>query len=448
MKNKTIIISILFLIFFQVSYSQNQVLTLKECINLALENKNNIKAIQLENEIETLKTIGLNANYWPQISLAYEYRYNPIIRSNILPVGQFNAIPTNETRAVKFGTKFQQTGGLSVLQPLFNATISSKIKENKIVEKINQTDLKIAKEALVYEVSKSFINVMLLQKQIKISELDTVRTWKTLQFSESKFKNGVILKTEFNKSKINHNNTLLLFKNNVNQLVNETIYLSFLIGKSYSDFSIKENDDSLNLNLLNNQSTTKSNPSIEKLQNQNILLEQQILSQNKKFLPSVSLNGYLAGDQFADTFSPFLANSWYPNSYIGLNAKWDILNGENFRNKKLQFKLEKNSNDFKIKDISEELDKNSRIAQNEIQQLKTESDFLDDNVKLYKDNLAIIQLRLNQGQASINDVNNEEIEYQKENQKLQNAQIKLWLQWLEYIRNIGALEELYINKLK
>jgi thymidylate synthase len=37
------------------------------------------------------------------------------------------------------------------------------------------------------------------------------------------------------------------------------------------------------LNLLNNQSTTKSHASIEKLQNQNILLEQQILSQNKKF---------------------------------------------------------------------------------------------------------------------------------------------------------------------
>ena len=126
---------------------------------------------------------------------------------------------------------------------------------------------------------------MLLQKQIKISELDRVRTWKTLQFSESKFKNGVILKTEFNKSKINHNNTLLLllFNNNVNQLVNKTIFLSFLIGKSYNDFSIQENDDSLNLNLLNNQSTTKSHASIEKLKNQNILLEQQILSQNKKF---------------------------------------------------------------------------------------------------------------------------------------------------------------------
>ena len=57
-------------------------------------------------------------------------------------------------------------------------------------------------------------------------------------------------------------------------------------------------------------------------------------------------------------------------------------------------------------------------------------------------------MRLNQGQARLNDVNNEEKEYQKENQKLQNSQIKLWLQWLENIRNIGALEELYINKLK
>jgi outer membrane protein len=443
MKNKIIIYIILCLISLQVSHSQTKILTLKECIQLALENKNNIKATQIESEIETLKTKDLNSNYWPQISLAYEYRYNPIIRSNILPVGQFNAIPTDETRAVKFGTNFQQTAGLSVLQPLFDATVSSKIKESKILEKIKKTDVKIAKEALVYEVSKSFINVMLQQKQIKISELDTLRTWNTVQFSKNKFDNGIILKTERNKSQINHNNTISIFKNNVNELVNENIYLSFLIGKNYTEFSIQENDPSLDLNLLDQKSNTNSNVSIEKIQNQNTLLDQKIATQNKKFLPTVSLNGYLAGDQFADTFNPVLANSWYANSFVGLNAKWDILKGENSGNKKSQFQLEKQSNDFKIKDIAEELDKNKRIAQNQIQQLKTESDYLNDNVTLYKDNLRIIQLRLNDGQASINDVNNEEIEYQKENEKLQNSQTKLWLQWLEYVKNSGLLGKLY-----
>jgi outer membrane protein len=446
MKNKNIFFSVIFLLFGKLSFSQSNVLSLKQCIDFALENKNNIKAIKADSDIEVLKTDALKLDCWPQVSLAYEYRYNPIIRTNILPIGAFSATPTKETRAVKFGTNFQQTAGLAVLQPLFDATISSKIKESKILEKIKKIDIKIAEEALVYEVAKSYINLMLLQKQIKISEVDTGRTWKTLQFSITKFESGTILKIEVNNATINHNNALTIFKNDVKSLVNENIYLSFLIGKKYDGFSIQDNDVNLDINLVNKNATVGYNPSLEKLATQNLFLDQEISTQNKKTLPTISVNGYLAADQFADQLNPFLKNSWYANSYISLNVKWDLFNAKNIANKKSQFIQEKKSNDFKIKEILEEVEKDKRIAENEIIQLKTETDNLNDNVNLYKDNLRIIELRLSQGQASINDVNNEEIVYQKENEKWKNSEIKFWLQWLELVKSSGLLYQLYTNK--
>ena len=446
MKNKSIFFSVIFLLFGKLSFSQNNILSLKQCIDFALENTNNIKAIKADSDIEVLKTDALKLDYWPQVSLAYEYRYNPIIRTNILPIGAFSTIPTKETRAVKFGTNFQQTAGLAVLQPLFDATISSKIKESKILEKIKKIDIKIAEEALVYEVTKSYINLMLLQKQIKISEIDTSRTWKTLQFSITKFESGTILKIEVNNATINHNNALAVFTNDIKNLVNENIYLSFLIGKKYDGFSIQDNDVKLDINLVNKKAAVGYNPSLEKLATQNLFLDQEISTQNKKTLPTVSANGYLAADQFADQLNPFLKNSWYANSYIGFNVKWDLFNAKNIANKKSQLIQEKKSNDFKIKEILEEVEKDNRIAENEIVQLKTETDNLNSNENLYKDNLRIIELRLSQGQASINDVNNEEIAYQKENEKWRNSEIKFWLQWLELVKSSGLLYQLYTNQ--
>jgi len=42
--------------------------------------------------------------YLPDLSLNYNYRYNAIIPTQIIPVGQFNPVPTDEKRPIKFGT--------------------------------------------------------------------------------------------------------------------------------------------------------------------------------------------------------------------------------------------------------------------------------------------------------------------------------------------------------
>ena len=120
--------------------AQESNLMLKDYINASLNNKANIKALKIQSEIEALKTSQFKSNYLPQLTVAYDNIYNPIIRSSIVPVGKFNPIPTDEVRAIKFGTNWQQNAGINVFQPLFNATINSKIAESKIQEKIKQTD--------------------------------------------------------------------------------------------------------------------------------------------------------------------------------------------------------------------------------------------------------------------------------------------------------------------
>jgi outer membrane protein TolC len=128
MKYKYILLVATAILFVTNSTAQTRKIGLKECIRLALANKSNILALNAEATIDSLNIKQIRAKNLPQIVLAYDYLYNPIIRTNIVPVGQFSPIPTDETRAIKFGTKFNQMAGLQIMQPIFDASIRSKVK--------------------------------------------------------------------------------------------------------------------------------------------------------------------------------------------------------------------------------------------------------------------------------------------------------------------------------
>ena len=446
MKNKFFII--LTFIFFNTTslVAQENKLMLKDYIKLALENKQNIKALKIQSEIEVLKTSQFKSNYLPQLTVAYDNIYNPIIRTNIVPVGKFNPVPTDEVRAVKFGTNWQQSVGLSLFQPLFNATINSKIKESKLQEKIAQTDVKIANEEIVFEVSRTYINALVKQQQVKENAIDTLRTYQNLDFVKDRFFDGKILKTEVNRALINHNNSVEICKSAITSWVQEKIYLGFLTGLQYDKIYINENDTALNeqnLEWINAESQKETIAAIEQLNNKIDLTKIQQKSENSKRKPIVGINGYLGGDQFENSFNQFSKNTIYGNSFVGLSVRLPILLNENIGNKKNQLQLQSKSFNLQKEQISSELEKNKSIAISELEKLKWELKNTTSNLILYKESLNIIQERFKEGKATTFDVTNEESEFQKENQKLITRKSAMWLQWLEILKNSGQLNKLY-----
>ena len=63
-----------------------------------MANRGNIRAVRTDIEIAKLQTSSAYQKYLPDLSLNYNYRFNPVIPTQIIPVGQFNQIPTDEKR--------------------------------------------------------------------------------------------------------------------------------------------------------------------------------------------------------------------------------------------------------------------------------------------------------------------------------------------------------------
>ncbi|MDP4224485.1 MAG: TolC family protein [Bacteroidota bacterium] len=447
---KSIILSTILIILICLSNSlSGQEIKLIALIDSALANKGNIRAVRTDIEIAKLQTSSAYQKYLPDLSLSYNYRYSPIIPTQIIPVGQLSQIPTDEKRPIKFGTDWQQNSGLNLYQPIIDFSIKSRVAESRINEKLKNTDAAAAERDLKLEVIKSFTNIWLRAEQLRSAELDTLRTSRTKELFMVKSKEGKVLKTEVNKAILNHNNALSNYAAVSSSLTREKIYMGFLTGISLEnlldgtfDFSPFSEDV---LKTDNTDPLLDSIPSVKSLRLRAELLEQQQQSERMKHTPTIGFEGFLGANQYTDTFNPFLSGSWYGSSYVGLSLRFQILSGSSTKNRVNQLKLEEKGLKSRLDDEINSVSNKSLLLNEEIRQIKYQAELSKQNVALYEENLSLNQDRFDKGQINAYDLLTDEIDYQKEMSLLNEKQAELVYKQIELINNSGALSSFIEN---
>ena len=449
---KSIIPSIIFILLISLSDRlSGQEIKLITCIDSALANKGNIRAVRTDIEIAKLQTSSAYQKYLPDLSLSYNYRYNPIIPTQIIPLGQFSQIPTDEKRPIKFGTDWQQNSGLNLYQPIIDFSIKSRVAESRINEKLKNTDAAAAERDLKLEVIKSFTNIWLREEQLRSAALDTLRTSRTKELFIVKSKEGKVLKTEVNKAILNHNNSLSDYVAVSSSLTREKIYMSFLTGISLEtlldgkfDFSPFSDDV---LKVSNTDPLLDSIPSVKSLRLRAELLEQQQKSERMKHTPTIGFEGFLGANQYTDTFNPFLSDSWYGSSYLGLSLRFQIISGSSTKNRVSQLKLEEKGLKSRLEDETNSVSNKSLLLTEEIRQIEYQAGLSKQNISLYEENFSLNQDRFDKGQINAYDLLTDEIDFQKEQSKFNEKRAELVFKQIELINNSGALSS-FIDNLR
>jgi len=451
-KMKSLTRSIIFLLLISLSsVISGQNIKLITCIDSALANSGNIKAVRTDIEIAELQTSSAYQKYLPDLSLSYGYRYNPVIPTQIIPVGQFSQVPTDEKRPIKFGTDWQQNSGINLYQPIIDFSIKSRVAESKINEKLKNTDAEAAERDLKMEVLKTFLNVWLMEEQSRSATLDTLRTYSTKELFMARLREGQTLKTEVNRAILNHNNALANYVSVSSSLTREKIYMSFLTGISletlldgtfdFSPFSegFPEIDGA--------DPFLDSIPSVKNLKLRAQLLEQQQKAERLKKTPTLGFEGFLGANQYSDTFSPFLSDRWYGSSYLGLSLRFQLLSGSSTRNRVNQLKLEEKAVESRLGDeISSVSNAILQLAE-EIRQIEYQAELSKQNLALYEENLSLNQDRFDKGQINAYDLLTDEIDFQKEQSGYNERLAELFFKKIELINNSGALSS-FIEDLR
>ncbi len=428
--------------------SAQSTLTLTQAINAAFSNRNNILAGKIDIGIQELKTKALYKKYGPQVYVEYNYNYNPILQSSIIPVGIFNPnLPLDATERIQFGTTWSQSAGLTVSQPLFDASIKKQIEENRLQEKIIRAAQAQTEYELAYEVSKSYINIWLQQEQIHAAIIDTERTGISYRLQLENYKTGRLLKSELNTAIINHNNTKQQLTDATILLVENKIYLMYLTGTLASEANDFNIDSTLfsNHDLLwdNKQFNLDSIPILQQLNLQKQLALQQQQTETSKYIPIVSLNGFLGANQYSDEFNPVKSNSWFGYSYIGLNVKFPLQLADSKMSNIKQLQLQSQKYTMQIDDKSAQFNRDATIAKLELSRLNLQLKTQEENIVLYKETLKILQDRFDEQQITTIALNKQEVELQKLLSDYQNTKVMTWLYKLNYLNATGQLSKLW-----
>ena len=436
-----------FLLVSQTSFlnAQNP-LTLSKAVENALSNRKNIGAGKMDLEIRKLQTSALYKKYLPQISLEYIYQYNPILPTSILPIGIFNPLyPAGATKAVQFGTKWSQNAGINIQQPLLDVSIKKQINEFTLQEKITRLDQSQNEYQLTYDVALSFINVLIQKKQMESAVVDSIRTWLSLQLQNNRFINKRLLKLDLNKAQINHNNSVQKFKDALSLWTENKMNLLYLTGEENLEKSDLNLDTAFfkegQFTIENFTNKLDSIPEIQALSFQESLTDLQTKSEKAKYIPVLSLKGFLGASQYTNNFNPIESGTWFGSSYLGLDLKLPITIGEDKYRKLKQLEFKKKQYEANQEDKLSGYRKDFLTAKLRMKRMEDEIKNLSSNILLSQESIKLIRERFTEEQESASTLNTEETSLQSLEADYQTHKKQVWLYYLDYLRSSGLLSK-------
>ena len=449
--NKVGFIGCIFTVLIQlVSVTANTQtnITISEAINNGLANRKNIIAGKSDVTISQLQTQALYRKYWPQVSAEYTYLYNPILQTSILPIGIFNpSYPADAMMSLQFGTKWTQSAGLTATQALLDLSVKRQISEAKLQERIAALSQEQSEYELAYVIAQTYIDIYLQESKIKSAIADTGRTYISYILLKNKFDEQRLLKSDLNKSKVNHNNAVQLLSDGVALLIEDKVYLLFLMGAGEIEKWDFETDTSFavyySLAKLNMSPAFEQVPELQQFSLQSQLTALQSETEKAKHAPTIGLKGFLGANQFTNKYNPVAPNSWFGLSYIGLDVKFPLLFGENQHSKMQQLKLQSGQYLLQKEDKMLEYSKDISTAKIKMDNVKTRLKTQEENIFLSAESIGIFQARVNEGQESASALNTEESNLQILEADYETSKKQLWVLWLDYLKACGQLTILW-----
>jgi outer membrane protein len=308
---------------------------------------------------------------------------------------------------------------------------------------VKRAGYEVSEDDLKYDVLRSFANIYLYQQHVEEAVIDSARTSGSLNTIRDKFGEGKILKPDLNKAILNHNNAKAGYRKAMTEALKEIIFLGYLTGISVAElFEGRFDFSPLVSSNLGRYTTSRAIDSIARIRELTLkeqLLNQQIRSERNKYVPQVGFEGFLGGNQYSQTFDPFLANSWYGNSYLGISLKMPLKPGESTSGKVKQLKEQTKITRSDKEDLINELKKNYLVAAADIAQAKEDILTSMANVELMAENFTIYRERFEAGKIEAGDLNLQELDLQKETANLSKLNATLMTKQVEQLNAAGNL---------
>ncbi len=438
-------VMILLAVIFSVpTVEAQEVLTLKQAIQYALEHKAEAQKAKLDVENAQYLIDETKASALPQITGSGGLTYNPLLQQSALP-GELIGRP-GEIVMVSFGQKWQTNSVVTVNQQLFNQSVFTGLKAARTTREFYQINKELTDEQLIEKVANAYYQVFQLQLQKQTVQTNLENTRKTGAVIKGLVDAGLARKIDLDRTNVAINNLEATLQQIQNSLTLTENALKFAIGMDMDkEVVLPEETFDINASILMQSGNVNDRTEIKVLEKQIELLTLNKQAKKAAYYPTLSFNGSLGYLNMGSSF-PIFANSdkvkGSPYSSLGLNLSIPIFNGGATRARINQAEVDLKKAKVQMEDTKLALSLANENARAQIKNSLLTVDANRRNVQMAKEVLDNTKNNYKHGLATLTEVLDAENAYADAQNNLNTSLLNYKIAEIQFIKANGNLKSL------
>jgi outer membrane protein len=466
LRNKWLLLATMLLGFSVANAQTEYKLTVKEAVNLALNNVADIKNLRIDSLKQEAQNKEILGSALPQISGSGQVAHYLTLPKILFPsAGKTDVYTVLNQEGVKDGSgntiqpkqdftvqefSFVQpwsiTAGVSLNQLLFQPDVFVGLIARKTSIEYAKENIKVQEEKTREQVQKAYYQVLIAEQQLKTLQESLQRFNKLLSDQEQLFKNGFIEKLDIDKTTVSLNNT----KSSETQLKNiiELGYasLKFSMGLMQSDKIVltdQLNNETVKENVLDDGTVNYNNRSEVRLLNTVQKLQELDVRRNKLgYAPTLAFfYQFQQQGQLNKNFSAFTGQNWFwfNSNLIGLNLTVPIFDGfqRKYKIQQAKYTLDKTVNT--IENVKKGIDFEQNAAKINLRNAIINMDIQQKNLELAERVYNTTKKKYEQGVGSSFEILQSDTELQRAQGNYFDALYNAVVAKISYLKAIGQL---------
>lgn len=426
-------------------YSQTgDTTSLNKCIEIAVKNNQSLQNKRLDELINQAKIDETKADLYPQVKFKGNYQYYPTVPTSLIESSAFGG-PADQYSASQLLVPQSITGSVDVSWQVYNPAILAALKITKFSKSMGETATKDKLEAVVYDVSATYLNIQVNALQTELTRSNIANLKRNLDLTTLISSQGLALRSDVDNLTLSVANLETVLNNQLNAINQLYNLLKMYMGlppdyplsietykKEETDYTFLTGIDTI---------TYKNRSGYTSVQQAGDLLMLQRESIKAGYLPSVNLIGSFGYTGFNPDLKPFQAynNRWYATNLIQLNLEVPIYDGMKKRKQLVQNNLQQQQNFNSLKSLKNTFQMEQVNALNNYNLYIKDFEYQTKNIglanKLYNQKL----LEYKNANASLNDMITVENTVKTAQSNYLNALIKLKIAELDIKKANGQL---------
>jgi outer membrane protein len=325
--------------------------SLAEAVDFAAKNSVLVKNALLDYEIQVQSNRATTSQALPQVTGNLGVTDYIQIPTTLIP-GQFFGGQPGTFLPVKFGTKWNSTGGVTLQQVLFDGQVFVGLQARRASLDYYRKRQEITEQMLRANIHKIYYQLLISKSQIEQIDANIANQESLLHNSTELFKNGFAEQLDVDKATVQLSNLESDKIQTVYNISNGYLGLKVLMGMPVQD-SLRLTDtltyEMVRDAVLSDNYKYTDRRDFQLLQINRQLNEFDVKRYKKEYIPTAKLNANYAQSQYVNTFDLGQKNSWYPGSYVGIAVNIPIFDGfykdANIRQAKLKLQQTNNNMD-------------------------------------------------------------------------------------------------------